>query len=100
MANEAWSLVSERIRRFEQGRLPLSQFVQELQAIESALDPPRDSWKDTFHLALTELARRLEVWQKVKVWGSMASPEPDYADLAVRDLVQTMARLVRHPDDA
>lgn len=100
MRNEAWVLVSERVKRFEQGRLQLSQLVEELSALEAALDPPRDSWASTFHIALGGLRKRLTVWQGQQASGFAPVPEPDYHEIDVRDLVQTIARLVRHPDDA
>lgn len=100
MRNEAWVLVSERAARFEEGRLPLSQLVEELSALEAALDPPRDSWRSTFQLALGGLRSRLNSWQAREASGFASVPEPDYQQVDVRDLVQTIARLVRHPDDA
>ena len=100
MRNEAWALVSERVARFEQGRLPLTQLVEDLAALEAALDPPRESWGATFHLALDELTRRVSVWQGRESSGFPPMPEPDYNDSGVRDLMQIIARLVRHPDDA
>ena len=93
-------LVSERIARFEEGRLPMSQLVEDLSALEAALDPPRDSWRSTYDLALRGLRSRVTSWQAREASGFAAVPEPDHQQVDVRDLVQTIARLVRHPDDA
>ena len=104
--NEAWEIVGERIRRFERGQLRLSQLADELVALRYALEPPRDSWSDTFDSALSGLQRALLHWEVGEQMRRIAYPdaaafplsEPDHEH--VRDLVQTIARLVTHPDEA
>lgn len=91
--NEAWAVVSERIRRFEEGRLPLSQLVAELVALRPSMDPPRKDWADTFDAALGFLRELVETARE-REWPEW---EPG---MVVNDHIQTLARLVRHPDDA
>lgn len=106
VANEAWEIVGERLRRFEQGRLRLSQLTDELVALRHALNPPGEGWAGAFDSALTGLKRALasqETGERIRRIAdpepaAFPVPEPEYDD--VRDYVQTIQRLVSHPDDA
>lgn len=106
VADEAWEIVGERLRRFERGHLRLSQLADELVALRHALNPPGEGWSGAFDSALIGLKRALASWETGERIRRIADPEaaafplpePEYDH--VRDYVQTIQRLVSHPDDA